>query len=168
MLTSGGEPLQLTNDEGDKFVDNFSPDGKEIYYGRSSRRRRDLGGAYARWGSSSCGICALCSFPPRMARLFIMRSLIAPGFFARENSGLNEELMYNSEDAGLLFFPLLVFPGGNDLLAVGLRSWGSPNFRFYRINLTSHEAVDLGEISGHANPASCGPNQEKPCCSAGR
>ena len=35
MLTSGGEPLQLTNDEGDKDVDNFSPDGKEIYYGRS-------------------------------------------------------------------------------------------------------------------------------------
>ena len=35
MLTSGGEPLQLTNDEGDKFVDNFSPDGKEVYYERS-------------------------------------------------------------------------------------------------------------------------------------
>jgi Tol biopolymer transport system component len=34
MLTSGGEPLQLTNDEGDKFVDAFSPDEKEVYYGR--------------------------------------------------------------------------------------------------------------------------------------
>jgi hypothetical protein len=33
MLTSGGEPLQLTNDESDKFVDDFSPDGKEFYYG---------------------------------------------------------------------------------------------------------------------------------------
>ena len=32
MLTSGGEPLQLTNDEGDKIVDNFSHDGKEVYY----------------------------------------------------------------------------------------------------------------------------------------
>jgi serine/threonine protein kinase len=29
MLTSGGEPLQLTNDESDKSVDGFSPDGKE-------------------------------------------------------------------------------------------------------------------------------------------
>ena len=38
MLTSGGEPLQLTNDEGDKDVDNFSPDGKEIYYARSLGR----------------------------------------------------------------------------------------------------------------------------------
>jgi hypothetical protein len=34
MLTSGGEPLQLTNDAGDKYVDNFSLDGKEVYYGR--------------------------------------------------------------------------------------------------------------------------------------
>ena len=37
MLTSGGEPLQLTNDEGAKFVDSFSSDGTEIYY------RRNLG-----------------------------------------------------------------------------------------------------------------------------
>jgi serine/threonine protein kinase len=35
MLTSGGEPLQLTSDESEKFVDNFSPDGKEVYYGRN-------------------------------------------------------------------------------------------------------------------------------------
>src|SRR5215469_8904817 len=35
MLTSGGEPLQLTTDEGNKLVDNFSPDGKEVYYGRT-------------------------------------------------------------------------------------------------------------------------------------
>jgi len=34
MLTSGGEPLQLTNDEGDKFVNGFSPDVKEVYYAR--------------------------------------------------------------------------------------------------------------------------------------
>ena len=38
MLTSGGEPLQVTNDEGDKEVDTFSSDGKEIYYARSFGR----------------------------------------------------------------------------------------------------------------------------------
>ena len=32
ILTSGGAPLQLRTDEGDKWVDNFSPDRKEIYY----------------------------------------------------------------------------------------------------------------------------------------
>jgi serine/threonine protein kinase len=50
MLTSGGEPLQLTNDEGDKDVDTFSPDGKEIYYERTLGRNEvwavpTLGGA---------------------------------------------------------------------------------------------------------------------------
>jgi hypothetical protein len=35
MLTSGGEPLQLTNDEGNKSVDDFSADGKEVYYDRN-------------------------------------------------------------------------------------------------------------------------------------
>jgi len=35
ILTSGGEPLQLTNDEGDKVVDSFSPDGsRSITEGR--------------------------------------------------------------------------------------------------------------------------------------
>src|SRR5262245_17567711 len=34
MLTSGGEPLQLTSDEGDKIVRSFSTDGTEIFYRR--------------------------------------------------------------------------------------------------------------------------------------
>jgi len=38
MLASGGEPHQLTHDEGDKEVDSFSPDDTEIYYGRVSGR----------------------------------------------------------------------------------------------------------------------------------
>ena len=57
MLTSGGEPLQLTNDEGAKTVNTFSPDGKEIYYGRSLGHDEvwalpTLGGV-----SPPCGIC---------------------------------------------------------------------------------------------------------------
>src|ERR1700683_5141365 len=35
MLTSGGDPLQLTSDEGDKNVAGFSSDGGEIFYERS-------------------------------------------------------------------------------------------------------------------------------------
>ena len=51
-----------------------------------------------------------------------------------------------SADLGVV--PVLLFPGGNDLLAAGVRR-GSPNFRFFRINVASHEAVDLGEVSGN-------------------
>ena len=56
MLTSGGEPLQLTNDEGEKLVNTFSADGKEIYYERTLGREEvwavpTLGGT-PRWVAS--------------------------------------------------------------------------------------------------------------------
>jgi serine/threonine protein kinase len=35
MLTSGGEPLQLTKDEGNKFVSGFSSDGTEVYFAQT-------------------------------------------------------------------------------------------------------------------------------------
>jgi serine/threonine protein kinase/Tol biopolymer transport system component len=145
MLTSGGEPLQLTNDEGDKFVDSFSPDGKEVYYGRSIGRDEiwavpSLGGNPRRVAAASTVIPS-----PDGASIFYTRS-DKPGIFRAGKSGLNEELAYKPEDNSLLLFPLLLFPGGNDLLVAGMRS-ESPNFRISRINLTKHEAVDLGEIS---------------------
>jgi Tol biopolymer transport system component len=59
--------------------------------------------------------------------------------------------VYNPEHTSLFFVPILLFPGGNDLLAAGLPNWNSPNFSFYRINVTSHEAFDLGEVSGNWN-----------------
>ena len=48
MLSSGGEPLQLTNDDGDKIVSSFSTDGTEIYYGRFLGKSRGLGRSHAR------------------------------------------------------------------------------------------------------------------------
>jgi len=152
MLTSGGEPLQLTNDENDKSgVGNFSPDGKEIYYVRLFGHAEvwavpTLGGAPRRVVS---GFYVLPS--PDGAFVYYLKDERA-GIFRAEKSGLNEELVYNPEGTGLLFIPVLLFPGGNDLLAAGLRSWESPNVRFFRINLTSHEAIDLGEVEVFLSP----------------
>ena len=58
MLTSGGEPLQLTKDEGDKWVSTFSADGKEVYYERLFGRDEvwavpALGGSPRRVASAS-------------------------------------------------------------------------------------------------------------------
>ena len=121
MLTSGGEPLQLTNDEGDKDVDNFSPDGKEIYYGRFLGR--DEVWAVPTLGGAPRRVVHLprAWFPRRMAHSFIIVKSDSAGIFRAGKSGLNEELVYNSEGTGLFFFPLLLFPGGNDLLAAGVR-----------------------------------------------
>jgi hypothetical protein len=68
------------------------------------------------------------------------------GIFRAGKSGLNEELVYNPKGTGLFFYAALVFPGGNDLLAVGSRGEDVLNLHVYRINLTRHEAVDLGEV----------------------
>jgi serine/threonine protein kinase len=146
MLTSGGEPLQLTNDDGDKYVNNFSPDGKEIYYARFLGR--DEVWAVPALGGAPRRVVSAVSMVPSLDGAFIYyEKSDRPGIFRAEKSGLNEELVYNSEQTGLSVGPVSLFPGGRDLLAVGWQS-GSPSDRtFLRINLTSHEAVNLGEIS---------------------
>jgi Tol biopolymer transport system component len=146
MLTSGGEPLQLTNDEGSKYVDNFSADGKEIYYEKSLGNEvwavPTLGGAPHRV------VSAISVVPsPDGAFIYYVKSDFA-GIFRSGKSGLNEELVYKSEGTGLFFAPALLFPGGNDLLAAGVTGY-EPKFRLYRINVTSHEAIDLGEVNGN-------------------
>jgi serine/threonine protein kinase/Tol biopolymer transport system component len=145
MLTSGGEPLQLTNDEGDKRLDNFSPDGKEIYYERSSVvwAVPTLGGAPRRVVSGSFVVPS-----PDGAFVYYIKTVDGERIFRADKTGLNEELVHSFESRGLSFVPLLVFPGGNDLLVASYKvEWTT--FRFHRINLTSHQEVDLGEVSGN-------------------
>src|ERR1700751_4320122 len=149
MLTSGGEPLQLTSDEGDKHVDTFSPDGTEVYYGRSLGRDEvwavpTLGGSPRRVASSRSVVPSLDG-----SSIFYAKSE-GSGIFRAGKSGVGEELVYSSQATGLRFVPRLPFPSGNDLLAVATSSdFSLPQFHFYRINLTSHAAVDLGEVSGN-------------------
>jgi serine/threonine protein kinase/Tol biopolymer transport system component len=148
MLTSGGEPLQLTNDEGEKYLENFSPDGKEVYYSRFLGRSEvwavpTLGGVPRRVAS---GWYAVPS--PDGASVYYRKSDTA-GVFRADKSGLNEELVYKPEGTGQSFVPLLLFPGGNDLLAAGIPVNYVRKFHFYRINVAGHDAIDLGEVSGN-------------------
>ena len=146
MLTSGGEPLQITNDEGDKLVGAFSADGNEVYYTRIVGRDElwavpTLGGSPRRVAFADSVLPS-----PDGNSLFYTKS-DNPAIFRVGKSGLNEELVYKPQDNSLFFFPLLLFPGGNNLLA-GAGRPHSPNTRIFRISLTSHEAVDLGEMPG--------------------
>jgi serine/threonine protein kinase/Tol biopolymer transport system component len=146
MLTLGGEPLQLTNDEGDKLVNNFSPDGKEVYY-RTFYGRNEVW-AIPTLGGSPHRVATVRELVPSPDGNYIYYWRIGnPGIFRASKSGLNEELVYKSEDTSLLFVPLQLFPDGNSLLAVALHAF-SPNAHLFRINLTSHKAEDFGEISG--------------------
>jgi Tol biopolymer transport system component len=154
MLTSGGEPLQLTNDEGDKLVDGFSADGKEVYYVRTLGRDEvwavpTLGGSPRRVASAALAMPSLDG-----ASIFYVKSRKS-GIFRAAKSGLNEELVYKPDDANLIVTPRLLYPGGNDLLAAGWRVvW--PNAHLFKVTLTDHQAVDLGEVPlspGHADLA---------------
>jgi serine/threonine protein kinase/Tol biopolymer transport system component len=151
MLTSGGEPLQLTNDEGEKDIDTFSPDGKEVYYARYLGRGEvwavpTLGGAPRRVASAGYVVPS-----PDGASIFYVK-FDSGVIFRADKSGLNETLVYNPEGTGLSFIPLLLFPGGNDLLASAGQAY-STSFSFYKINLTSHTAVDLGKVAGNSPDA---------------
>ncbi len=148
MLTSGGEPLQLTNDEGEKFVNAFSPDGTEIYYQRAIGRDEawavpTLGGSPRRVASATFVVPS-----PDGASIFYAKAGNS-GIFRAGKSGVNEERVYNPEGTNLMFIPLLLYPGGNDLLAGGSRDYFASNVTFYKINVSSHEAADLGEVSGN-------------------
>jgi hypothetical protein len=146
MLTSGGDPLQLTNDEGDKYVDSFSSDGKEIYYERSFRQD-DVWAVASLGGSPHRLMSASDVLPSRDGAFLFYVKTGNRGIFRVGKLGFNEELVYKPEDTDLSFSPLLLFPDGNDLLAVASRAH-SPSGRIFRITLGSHEAADLGEISG--------------------
>src|SRR5271156_1076823 len=146
MLTSGGEPLQLTNDQESKIVDNFSSDGKEIYY-ESFLGRDEVWAVPTLGGTSRRVVSGNDAVPsPDGAFIYYVKSDRA-GIFRAEKSGLNEQLVHNPEQTGLSLLPVLLFPGGNDLLAVsGSTEASGSTLHFYRINVTSREAVDLGGV----------------------
>jgi hypothetical protein len=130
-------------DEDHKFVDNFSPDGREVYYGRNLGR--DEIWAVPALGGSPRRVASAGSVLPSSdgTSLFFTKS-DSPAIFRVGTSGLNEELVYKPEGTDLFFFPVLLFPGGNDLLVLA----GRPNLnidRIFKLNVASHEAVELGE-----------------------
>ena len=150
MLTSGGEPLQLTNDEGQKTVNGFSADGKELYYTKSLGRD-EVWAVPALGGSPRRVVSGLHAVPsPDGAFIYFAKS-DSPDIFRSNQSGMNEERVYRPESTGMSFIPLLVFPGSNDLLA--LRWSADRKSSLDRINVTSHQAVDLGEVSGEPSGA---------------
>ena len=167
MLTSGGEPLQLTNDEGQKFVASFSPDGREVYYGRN-RGHDEIWAVNALGGIPRRVASAGLVLPSSDGTSLFFTKSSSPAIFRVGTSGLNEELVYKPERTDLFFFPFLLFPGGNDLLALATTDpqprdlfelLNATNDRIFKINVASHEAVELGEMPALSTPAWAEPGK---------
>ena len=147
MLTSGGDPLQLTNDAADKFVDSFSPDGTEIYFTKSTANNEGwavptLGGNSRR---AAAGI-ALAPSPDGASIYYIKGSQRA--VFRSDKSGLGEELLYKFDAKSLPPRRILPFPTGNHLLVLAANpiSVAEDRFHVHDVDPARKTAEDLGEV----------------------
>jgi Tol biopolymer transport system component len=150
MLTSGGEPLQLTNDGGDKIVDSFSTDGTEIYYGRF--QGNDEGWAVPTLGGKPNRVALGFALVPSPDGNFIYYlKAESRGIFRAQRSSLSEEQIY-ALDAPL--FPprrILPFPDGNRLLvfthdAIAL----IPLVHVYVVDLSNRSIASLGDLTAES------------------
>jgi serine/threonine protein kinase len=150
ILTSGGQPLQLTSDNGAKIVDGFSPDGAQIHYGKSEERAEEwavptLGGKPSRIVSGT-----EMSPSPDGAFLFYTDSEERTVFRAGK-SGLDAEKIYSFGVAALPISRILPYPDGSRLLVVTADPVSSlEGFRAHEIDIAKKTETDLGEIPGIA------------------
>ena len=157
MLTSGGEPLQLTSDERGKSLASFSADENQIYYARQL-------GVWEIWAVPTLGgtpvrVVEGSSLQPTPdgQSLFYLNPetddlLQAPA------SGAGGKVIYNFKELGLTssLLRLLVFPDGADLLLIGHKpSNANGSAEIYKVNVASHKAADLGTIPSRS-PANWG------------
>jgi serine/threonine protein kinase len=156
MLASGGDPLQITRDEGDKLVDSFSADGTEIYY------RRTLGldeeWAVATLGGTPRPVVSGRGLVPALdgSSSFFLK-FASPAVFIVRKTGTREEEIYKfGPDAGTVL-SVLPYPNGDDLLVVGT---GSDNqYHLYKVNATQHSSNDLAIDGLGSSPVWMVPGQ---------
>ncbi|HXN19046.1 MAG TPA: protein kinase [Candidatus Binatus sp.] len=145
MLTSGGEPLQLTSDEGDKNVSGFSFDGGEIFYQRSL-------GNYEIWAVPTLGgtprkvLTGSAAVQSADGNSIFFLNPPAPTIFRADKSGVGAEEIFKFDEAAGYPIGLLPYPGGDALLAATSTSAFSDT-RLYKVNISAHSLADLGEVS---------------------
>ena len=156
MLTSGGEPLQLTKDEGDKTVNSFSPDGTEIYYVRSLGF--DEGWAVPTLGGNPSRVVSGRKLAPAVDGGAIFYTKFGKRAIFRANrTGLGEEQVYSFDGAVFPVNQILPFPSGNHLLVLTTDPVSSlEGFHVYDIDLSKRTAADLGDLPGNSYEAMWG------------
>ncbi len=150
MLASGGDPLQLTKDETDKYVEGFSSNGAEIYYGKLFGHGEiwavpTLGGEPRRLVEGSHVV------PSPDGNSLFLTHRGSSNVFRSNLSGLAvEEVFAFKKDV----FPpraLLAFPDGHQLLLVTANPMLLTNVCLtYIIDAAAHTSTEVGTI-----PAAC-------------
>jgi serine/threonine protein kinase len=138
MLTSGGEPLQLTRDEGNKMVRGFSSDGTEIYFAQTM-------GEYEIWSIPTLGgnpkhlvSGSFVVSSPDGQSLFVEK---ADGQIVRiPKGGGSEEPIYLLPAYGVL----RVYPDGQHLLVSTI---ASNTLRLERLDVANKKLDKIAEVT---------------------
>src|ERR1700683_2464512 len=150
MLASGGQPLQLTSDNGAKIVDCFSPDGSEIYYGKSEERAEEW--SVATLGGKPSRVVSGANLAPSPDGAYLFYTDTDARVISRAGkSGLDEEKIYSLGAATLPANRILPYADGNHLLVITADPVSSrEGFRAHEIDVAKKTATDLDEIPGIA------------------
>jgi Tol biopolymer transport system component/predicted Ser/Thr protein kinase len=150
MLTSGGEPLQLTSDEGDKFVMNFSTDGTEIYY-------RRVFGTGETWsvptlgGSGKRVVTGYAVAPSVDGTSIYYAKQQSHGVFRASRGGMGEQQIGTLDEKASPIARILPYPDGKRLLVTTASAVSAIEvFHAYVVEVGKSPAEDLGEIEGVA------------------
>ena len=145
MLLSGGEALQLTKDEGDKWVSNFSHDGSQIYHLRTSG------------GAESWAIPTLGGNPTRLLSgyvwmespdgkaLYYQKEEKLDTLFRSDRSGLNEEVIYRFDKPVMYLSWVGPYPEKNKLL-IAASEPDSENSHLYKLDVLNKQIQEIGSI----------------------
>lgn len=154
MLASGGEPLQLTSDEGSKYVDAFSADGTQIFYERQLGTREvwvlpTLGGTPARVVEGKF------ARPSPDGRTLFYVDAHSGNIMQAAIDGTNPKAVLGPQDLGLFPRRIAIFPDGTDFLVVGTNeNTPAGTLQINRVNLLTRKATFLGQVTG--SPRSMG------------
>ena len=150
MLASGGQPLQLTNDGGAKIVDSFSPDGSEIYYGKSEDRAEEW--AVPTLGGKPSRVVSGAHLAPSPDGAYLFYTDPEDRVISRAGkSGLDEEKIYSIGAATLPVTRILPYADGARLLVITADPVSSrEGFRAHELDVAKKTATDLDEIPGIA------------------
>ncbi len=146
MLTSGGEPLQLTNNEGGKQVETFSPDSHEIYYRRTEGRDESwavptLGGTPRRV------VYGINLQPSKDGESFYYLKSDSRSIFRSNKSGLGEETIYTLNSA---FLPVGIALPSDDksLFIVSVKEQITDTSYTSRLSLKDKKFEELFSMDG--------------------
>jgi Tol biopolymer transport system component/predicted Ser/Thr protein kinase len=147
MLTAGGDPLQLTNDEDDKFVSNFSADGTEIYFvrvfGGETWSVPTLG------GNSKRVLTGFASAPSPDGKSIYYSKPRTRAIFRADRTGMGEEQIAALDAKAWPLARILPYPDGKRLLVITASTISSlEEFHAYLIELAKQAVEDLGHFEG--------------------